>query len=285
MSSEEQYSYRRRKIGQELRRYREERNLTQDAAARLVERSPASLSAYENGHRAVRPRDLRQILDHYGVTDERERTRLLDLAAQGRKNGWWLGYRERTSPFIVDFASLEGDASRIRSFETLLIPGLLQTEAYTKAIFAADDTVRPEGRQAGGGVGFRMARQRILENASVKVTWIVSEAALRTPVGGAEVMKAQLKRILEVTSAAHLDLRVLPFAAGEHPGVNGAFTILDVGSEDPMRVVAVDGLTQSSHIDDPASVEYYERTHKVLTSIALPRRETRDLIDEIVFVL
>ncbi|TDD62787.1 XRE family transcriptional regulator [Actinomadura darangshiensis] len=165
MTSDDRLSYRRRKIGQALRRYREERNLTQDAAARLVERSPATLSAYENGHRAVRPRDLRQILDHYGIADGRERARLLDLATKGRKEGWWLGYRERTDPFIVDYASLEGDASRIREFEPQVVPGLLQTEAYTSAVFSAYDSVRLDPREEGA-VGFRLARQRILTGAS-----------------------------------------------------------------------------------------------------------------------
>lgn len=284
MPSEAQFSYRRRKIGQALRKYREERNLTQDAAARLVERSPATLSAYENGHRAVRPRDLRQILDHYGITDKKERARLLDLAAQGRKEGWWLGFQERTDPFIVDFASLEGDASRIRSFETQVVPGLLQTEAYTKAIFATYDSVRP-GPPSEGEADFRKARQRILADPGLHVTWTVSESALHTLVGGRSVMKGQLQRILDVTRAPNRDMQVVPFAAGEHPGLEGAFSILDVGAEDPMKIVTVHSLVRSWFIDELTSVEYYERVYEALSSLALSKAESRDLIERLAYEL
>ncbi|NKZ04001.1 helix-turn-helix domain-containing protein [Actinomadura latina] len=273
-------SYRRRKIGQALRRYREERNLTQEAAARLVERSPATLSAYENGHRAVRPRDLRQILDHYGITDARERARLLDLAAQGRKDGWWLGYQERTDPFIVDYASLEGDASRIREFEPQVVPGLLQTEAYTQAIFSAYAPVQEQPVRAGA-LGLRMARQRILSEPAIPVAWVIGEAALRTPIGGRRVMKEQFRKILEVTSAAHLDLRILPLAAGSHPGLDGTFSILDIGRDDAMKVVAVHSLVRSWFVDDPADVSYYERVHEVLASLALPKEDSRALVERI----
>lgn len=284
MPSDVQFSYRRRKIGQALRRYREERNLTQDAAARLVERSPATLSAYENGHRAVRPRDLRQILDHYGITDRRERTRLLDLAAQGRKEGWWLGFQERTDPFIVDFASLEGDASRIRSFETQVVPGLLQTEAYTKAVFATYDSVRL-GPPSEGDANFRKARQRILADPQLQVTWTLSESALRTLVGGRGVMKDQLQKILDVTRAPNRDLQVMPFAAGEHPGLEGAFSILDIGAEDPMKIVTIHSLAQSWFIDELTSVEYYERVYAALSSLALSKAESRDLIERLAYEL
>jgi transcriptional regulator with XRE-family HTH domain len=280
MSSDAQFSYRRRKIGQTLRRYREERNLTQDAAARLVERSPASLSAYENGHRAIRPRDLRQILDHYGITDERERARLLNLATQGRKDGWWLGYQERTDPFIVDYASLEGDASRIREFEPQVVPGLLQTERYTQVVFSAYDSVRLDPRKEGAA-GFRAARQRVLADATTQVTWILGEAALRGSVGGPSVMKEQLRKILRVTAAPHLHLQVLPISVGEHPGLDGSFSILDVGSDDSMRIVAVHSLVRSWFIDEPTSVDYYERVYGALLSLALTETESRDLVEQI----
>ncbi|TDC70886.1 XRE family transcriptional regulator [Actinomadura sp. GC306] len=280
MTSDDRLSYRRRKIGQALRRYREERNLTQDAAARLVERSPASLSAYENGHRAVRPRDLRQILDHYGVTDDRERKRLLDLAAQGRKKGWWRDFMSYEDPFIVDFASLEAEASRARSFEAVAVPGLLQTEAYTRAVFAAYEPVRVRPRDQNA-IAFRMARQRILEVPSFQAAWIIGESALRLKVGGREVMRAQCRRLIQVTEQGHLDLRVVPDSAGAHPGMSGSFTILDVGAEDPMKVVAVDSLTRSWLIDELPSVEYYERVYAELRSLALPKSQSRALIETV----
>jgi transcriptional regulator with XRE-family HTH domain len=280
MTLNDQFSYRRRKIGQALRRYREERNLTQDAAARLVERSPATLSAYENGHRAVRPRDLRQILDHYGITDDRERARLLDLAAQGRKDGWWRDFTNHEDPFAVDFVSLEAEASRVRSFEPTLVPGLLQTAGYTEAVFAAYDPVRKRPR-AKNSIAFRMARQRVLEAPSLRAAWILGESVLRMMVGGRDVMRAQCRKIVEVASTENLDVRILRRDVGAHPGLAGAFTILDVGSDDPMKIVAVDGLTRGWLIDEPANVAYYERAYAQLESLALPKAETLALIQAI----
>ncbi|MDL4820611.1 helix-turn-helix domain-containing protein [Actinomadura opuntiae] len=280
MSSGDQFSYRRRKIGNALRRYRDERGLTQEAAARLVERSPASLSAYENGHRAIRPRDLRQILDHYGVTDERERARLLDLAAQGRKPGWWRDFDVPKTPFIVDFVSLEGEASRIRSFESTAVPGLLQTPAYTAAVFAAYDSIRTEPHRKKA-VEFRLRRQHILDKPTLRASWVVAEAVLRMLVGGPSVMNGQLTKILAVAEESRHDLRVMPLCAGAHPGMDGSFTILDVGAEVPLQVVATHSLTRSWLIDEPARIAEYERVHTELTSRALSESDSCDLIREI----
>ncbi|MFB4302913.1 Scr1 family TA system antitoxin-like transcriptional regulator [Actinomadura sp. NTSP31] len=280
MSSGDQFSYRRRKIGNALRRYRDERGLTQEAAARLVERSPASLSAYENGHRAIRPRDLRQILDHYGITDEHERAGLLDLAAQGRKPGWWRDFDVPKTPFIVDFVSLEGEASRIRSFESMAVPGLLQTPAYTAAVFGAYDPIRTEPHEKKA-VEFRLRRQRILDKPSLCVSWIVAEAALRMLVGGPSVMGGQLMKILKITEESRHDLRVMPSCAGAHPGMDGSFTILDVGSAAPLQVVATHSLTRSWLIDEPSRIAEYEQAHAELTSRALSERDSCELIKEI----
>ncbi|MFD0853895.1 helix-turn-helix domain-containing protein, partial [Actinomadura adrarensis] len=108
-------------IGDALRRFREERGMTQGAAGRLLERSQASLSAYENGHRAIRPRDLKHILDQYGVDDELVRSRLLSLANQGRQDGWWHDFDERLEPGIVDFASL------VRQSEIVILSSTVET--------------------------------------------------------------------------------------------------------------------------------------------------------------
>lgn len=280
MSSEDQLSYRRRKIGAALRRYRDERGLTQEAAARLVERSPASLSAYENGHRAIRPRDLRQILDHYGITDERERALLLDLAAQGRKPGWWRDFDVPKGPFIVDFVSLEGDASRIRSFESMAIPGLLQTPAYIAAVFRAYDPLRsePHGNKA---VEFRLMRQRILEKSSLHVSWIIAEAALRMLVGSPSVMKEQLTRLVEIADQSRHSLRVMPLCAGAHPGMDGSFSILDVGLEAPVQVVATHSLTRSWLVDEPSKIAEYDKVHGELMSRSLSKTDSRNRIKEI----
>ncbi|WP_147341222.1 helix-turn-helix domain-containing protein [Actinomadura logoneensis] len=275
-------SYRRRKIGLALRQFREALGWTQEAAARRLDRSQASLSAYENGHRAIRPRDLEQILDRYGVRDVRQRQQLMDLAAQGRRDGWWHSFEERQDPTVVDFASLEADSSRIRSWELHLVPGLLQTEGYARVLLGSYDGVLDAPQDVESSLQFRLNRQQVLRGEDPpRVEWVIGEAALRLQVGGPEVMRAQLDALREASQLRHVDLRVLPFAVGGHPGVDGPFSIIDVVPDESMQVVAVHSLSRSWYIDDPVNVGTYVRSFEKLQSLALTRSGSRERIEQI----
>ncbi|WP_034482941.1 helix-turn-helix domain-containing protein [Actinomadura oligospora] len=282
MSPADRQSYRRRKIGVALRQFREARGWTQDAAARRLDRSQASLSAYENGHRAIRPRDLEQILDRYGVRDVQQRQQLMDLAAQGRRDGWWHSFEERQDPTVVDFASLEADASRIRSLELHLVPGLLQTESYARVLLGSYDGVLDEPHDVESSLQFRLNRQRVLRGDDPpRVEWVIGEAALHLRVGGLEVMREQIGALREASQLPHVDLRVLPFTAGSHPGVDGPFSIIDVVPDELMQVVAVHSLSRSWYIDDPSNVGTYVRVFKKLQSLALSRSDSCERLDQI----
>ncbi|GAA2452426.1 helix-turn-helix transcriptional regulator [Actinomadura vinacea] len=283
MRYDDRMTYRRRKIGDALRHFREERGLTQRAAGRLLDRSQASLSAYENGHRAIRPRDLKHILDQYGIEDQLVRQRLLSLAAQGRQDGWWHDFDERLEPGIVDFASLEADASRIRIFEPQLVHGLFQTEDYARAVFRrAGGTVR-DTPDIKTEVGFRLNRQRVHEQTQPPtISAVFTEAVLRQQIGGIDVMRGQGVRLLEMGAHAHVEIQILPFTAGMHPGNDGAFTILSVGTGALLEVVAVDSLTRSWYVDEPTDVDHYIETFEQLREIALSESDSKALIERIV---
>ncbi|GAA1586040.1 helix-turn-helix transcriptional regulator [Actinomadura kijaniata] len=282
MSTEGRGLYRRRRIGIELRRIREERELTQESAARLLGRSQASLSEYENGRRAIRPRDLAQILDGYGVTDDRLRAQLLDLADKGRRDGWWRGFEERLDPNAVDYASLEGDASRISAFEPQLVHGLLQEE-YARTIIKCYVERLSPSLDCELEVDFRMRRQRVLRCARPPhLAVVLGEGALHLEVGGPVVMRAQLDRLLGAAAAPNIDLRVLPFKAGMHPGTNGAFSILDVGvGRNELQVVTVHSLTMSQYIDDAENIGHYRSAFDSLRELALPQADSVALIERI----
>ncbi|TDD62786.1 hypothetical protein E1293_43705 [Actinomadura darangshiensis] len=113
------------------------------------------------------------------------------------------------------------------------------------------------------------------------MTWVLSETALRSSIGGPDLMREQLRKILTVTAAPHLHLQILPLAVGEHPSLDGSFSIIDIGSDDPMSVVAVHSLVRSWFIDEPVSVDYYERVYGALSTLALTETESRVLIDQI----
>ncbi|MFD0690534.1 helix-turn-helix domain-containing protein [Actinomadura fibrosa] len=283
MRNENRQTYRRRKIGDALREFREELGLTQCAASRILECSQASVSAYENGHRAIRPRDLKYILDTYGVTDELVRGRLLSLAAQGRQRGWWHNFEERFEPGVVDFASLEADASRILIFEPERVHGLLQTEAYAHAVILGSGSAVRSPRDAETEVNFRLHRQRLHEQTNPpRISVILGEGALRQLIGGPVVMREQHRKLLTMGERPHISLRVIPFSAGAHPG-HGAFTILSVGIDAPLDVVAIDCLTRNWYIDEPPEIEYYTEAFEALEGFALSESDSRTLIERVAF--
>lgn len=284
MRYEDRQTYRRRKIGDALKKFREDLGLTQGAAGRLLDRSQASLSAYENGHRAIRPRDLKYILDMYGITDELVLKRLLSLAAQGRQNGWWHDFNERLEPGVVDFASLEGESCRVRSFEPQLVHGLLQDEEYARAVIGGSGTVlRRTPKEIETDVSFRLKRQKIHDRVPPpEITVVLGEAALRQRMGGRDVQRLQMRKLLAMGELPHVDLQVLPFSAEVHPGLDGGFTIMSVGPEGLLEIVTLHSMLRNWYVDEPSDVDHYGRTFEWLREIALSESDSRALIERIV---
>ncbi|MFC4909204.1 helix-turn-helix domain-containing protein [Actinomadura gamaensis] len=283
MAYEQRKAYRRRKIGDALRQFREERGLTQGEAALLVDRSASSLSAFENGYQSIRPRDLLYILDEYGVTDAAERARLLSLARQGRQYGWWHTFEQRLEPGVLDFASLESDALRIRIFAPSWVHGLFQSEDYARQIITHSGVALRSTRDVETEIEFRLGRQRDLlrPGRSVRVEAIIGETALRQMSGAPQLKRAQLERLLADGGLPGFGLRVLPFSAGFHPGVEGPFTILDVGPEPMFQVVTVHSLTRSWYIDDEPELNHYGEVFDRIREVALSESDSRAMIEQI----
>lgn len=213
---------RRRRLASELRRLRERAELTIDEVGEKLECSASKISRIETGHVGVTPRDARDMLELYGVRGD-EQEALVQLAREARKRGWWHAYNE---VFTGAFVGLEADASSLRAFQALLVPGLLQTERYARAVIHA---MRPDAADAEieRRVAARMTRQRLLSDPSPPEYWaVVDEAVLRRVVGGAEVMAEQLGRLADVAQLPHVTIQVVPFGAGAHPGMEGPFLIL-----------------------------------------------------------
>jgi transcriptional regulator with XRE-family HTH domain len=271
-----------RRLGAALRHYREAAGLTLEEGAALLQRSPSSLSRIEKGLHHIPVRDLEYILNKYGATDKAANARLYDWCRNGRRKGWWQTYAEDLSAETMDLIGLEADSVSIDFFELILIPGLLQTEAYARALIGqgpfADDPERVDRL-----VNVRMQRQEILGRpAPPHIHAIVDEAALHRQVGGPDVMRAQLRRLAEAARHAHVTLQVLPYAAGAYTGMTGAFTILDVGEPGDLRVVAVDSLTQISYREEDAEIRTYVDAFEHLRTAALPEPDSLALINRLV---
>lgn len=261
---------RRRKLGAELRRRRDRAGLTSEEAARRVGWHQSKVSRIETGRSGARPADVRLLLDAYGVRDEELRQALEALARDGGKRGWWQSYQDMLPPSYMDFISLEADACAVRTLETTVVPGLLQTPDYARAVTGA---VLPEHGpdRIDSLVDVRIARQVVLgREPPLELCAVVDEAALRREMAGPDVMRGQLLRLTELAVRPNVHIQVLPFTRGAHIGVTGSFVVFEFPRPGDQDVVAIDHLTSSLYLEREEEVGAYNTAFDLLRSRALP---------------
>lgn len=270
---------RRRRLAAELRRIREERGLTIDQAARQLDWHATKLSRFETGRRAVQPSDVRALLTIYEVGPD-EREALLTLARQARQRGWWHAHGQAVPEWFEVYVGLESEASALHLYEAEFIPGLLQTEDYIRAVHRAAQ-IRAAEEEIAQRVAVRVARQKLLADDEPPHLWvIINEAAIRRPVGGARIMRAQLERLLQAAELPYVTLQVLPFSVGAHPAMGGGFHVLRFGSND-QDVVYIEYPTGTIYLEKQAEVERYTLIFDYLRAAALPTEASRKLITRV----
>jgi transcriptional regulator with XRE-family HTH domain len=256
---------RRRRLGTELRRYRETAGLTIDYVAGRLECSGSKISRIETGHTGASPRDVREMLLLYRV-GEPELTDLVEIARGTRQRGWWQPYG---SILTGAYVGLEAAAQLIRSYENQCVPGLLQTEEYAVSVIRARLDISPE--ELRSRVGIRMARQLLLAGeAPVEFCCIIDEGVLRRPVGGPEVMRRQLVHLVEMSLRPNLSLHILPFSVGAHAGMEGPFVLLSYPDPADPDSVYVTMATGGVFLDKPEDVQLYSAIFNRLREAALP---------------
>ncbi|MBT2387595.1 helix-turn-helix transcriptional regulator [Streptomyces sp. ISL-11] len=275
---------RRRKLGAELRRQRELAGLTSLDAARAVGWHQSKVSRIETGSSGVKSADVALLLDAYQVTDPELRALLGALCgagsadAEGGRRGWWYAYRNLLPSAYLDFISLESEASRLRTLETAVVPGLLQTPAYARAVTrAALNDPPPE--QVEELVRVRMARQSVLRGEKpLELCAVLDEAVLRHEVGGREVMAGQLRHLVETGSQGHVRLHVLPFSSSGHIGITGPFVIFSFPRIADLDVVVLDHLTSSLYLERKEDLRAYGAAFSTLRTHALSHENSLDFI-------
>ncbi|WP_187438354.1 helix-turn-helix domain-containing protein [Actinomadura decatromicini] len=278
MDDPQRPTMRSRKLGAMLRELRESRGLTLQKAARLLNRTPSSLSKLETGKRGIRRPALEHMLDRYELTDTDQRNALYELARDSKKKGWWLRYEGKISPSMLDYISLEAEATSMRSFQLHLIPGLMQTEDYARAVIECGffQGFTPD---VDGLAEIRMRRQKILADPDPPHLWaIASEAALRQQFGGRAVMLRQLKRLIELSILQNVTLQVLPFAVGGHAGLNGSFTTVRT---DDLSIVLVENLTTGWYLEQQDDIRRHEIVFDHLSGVALSPSDSRAYIEQL----
>ncbi|MEG3628082.1 helix-turn-helix domain-containing protein [Streptomyces poriticola] len=272
---------RRRKLGAELRALRTSAGITSGEAARMVGWHQSKVSRIETGTSGSKPADVRLLLDAYRVSDAQLRELLLTLAGadgDGGRHHWWHAYRGVLPPTYRDFISLESQASAMRTLETTVVPGLLQTPRYARAVTRAAADGLPDER-LDALVEVRLARQDVLRGSPpLRLSAVLDEAVLRREVGGPEVMACQLQRLVEAARLPHVRLQVLPFTAGAHIGVTGPFVIFSFSSTSDLDVVVLDHLTSSLHLERKEDLEAYTEAFNALRHHALSPDDSLEFI-------
>ncbi|MGW1993065.1 helix-turn-helix domain-containing protein [Embleya sp. NPDC001921] len=279
MAAEQPPTVRRRKLGSDLRRLRTAAGKSLDDAAAVLECHKTKVSRIENGRLAVRARDVRDLLDLYEVTDPQLRATLERLAREGKKRGWWEEFGTLLPPKSVGYLGPESDANYIRAFQMVLIPGLLQTDEYTRAVVNANPDSSPDAVEALLHV--RKERKAILtrDDQPVRFWGIVAESALRLPVGGRGTMAAQLWHLWDMTQLPNVTLQVLPESRGAHPGMSGSFVIFSFPLVGDTDVVYVENLTSALYLEEMTDTRNFTLVFDELRSISLTPAESVEFIE------
>ncbi|WP_245666722.1 helix-turn-helix domain-containing protein [Actinomadura latina] len=266
----------RRRLAGELRRHREALGLTLDEVAERLEWSNAKISRIENARVGVLPRDVKYLLNVYAVEDE-AREVLLTLAREARQKGWWHSYGEAIPPWFEVYVGLESDAVTMDKYESEHIPGLLQTADYARAVFEAFPA--EDGAEIDKRVELRMARTARLTASDAPKFWaVLNEAVIHRRVGGDQAMRAQLAYLRDMATRPNITLQVLPFDAGAHPAMSGAFTILGFPEPTDPKVVFMEGQTGGLYLEKPHEIERYSLAFDHLRAAALRPGDSQELI-------
>ncbi|MER6826945.1 helix-turn-helix transcriptional regulator [Streptosporangium sp. NPDC000563] len=269
---------RRRRLASELRHLRERTQLTLEEVSQKLGWSTSKISRIETSRVGVVPKDVGLLLDLYKVGDSR-REELLKLARDARKRGWWHAYDDLSSEYTA-YIGLEAEAASMRSFAPAAVPGLLQTEEYIRAVVRAGLVLAPPG-EVEHRIEVRMVRQALLSQAEPLCLWaVLDEAVIRRIIGGPTVMGSQLKRLLDVTDLPNVTIQILPFAAGAHSAMSGAFQILQFPEPADPDVVFLENLTDSLYVERDADVYRYTVAFDHLRAKALDPDDSRRLIAE-----
>jgi len=267
---------RRGELGAVLRARRQELGLTVEQVAEHLLCSPSKVSRMETGQRGATQRDVRDLCAFYEITDEAERARLMTLALEGKQQGWWQPY---DLPY-GDFVGFEQAATSMDVYNSAVVPGLLQTSGYAKALH---DAVEPklDAELIEQRIEERLTRQQLLDRSDPPPIQIVmDEAVLRRRVGGSAVMVDQLDHMIEIAARPNVTIQVLAFEIGAHPALESNFTILKLGGKAP-NIVYVEGLIPPVYYRRAKEVQRYQQVFERLREVGFSPEDSADLIVKI----
>ncbi|WP_026925488.1 helix-turn-helix domain-containing protein [Glycomyces arizonensis] len=269
-------------LGGYLRRLRESKNITREDAGYAIRSSESKISRMELGRVGFKVRDVEDLLEMYGITDEDELSRLLALVKEANQPGWWHRYGDALPNWFSAYLDLEGAASMIRTYEVQLIPGLLQTREYARALLMLGFGHTPL-QEIDDRVNVRLSRQNILtKKDNPPMLWtVIDEAALHRPFGGREVMRQQIQALIKACEMPNVRIQIVRFSSGAHSGAGAPFTWLRFGSEDLKDVIYIEHLTSGLYLDRDDEVDAYQAAMEHMCVQAAQPAQTPGILREI----
>ncbi|MGH3795437.1 MAG: helix-turn-helix domain-containing protein [Pseudonocardiaceae bacterium] len=267
---------RQRRLGRELRRLREDAGLTLEEAAPQLDWSTSKLSRIETGQQSVDVHGVRSMLDLYDVGGDRW-TEIIDLVRETRRKGWWHAYGISGQGYL----GLETDATVVHEYQLAYVPGLFQTEDYMRALFRNSRQRRTEA-EIDRDVQVRLFRQRRLtEEPALALVAIVDESVLHRPVGGQEIMRAQLRHMVARAALPSVCLQVLPASLGVHSGLDGSFIMLGFAEPDEPEIAYIEHTASALHLEKEAEVSTCNLVFDRLRSEALSPQDSNALVERL----
>jgi len=265
-------------LGERLKKARKDAGYTLVEAAEYLQLHEATLSRFESATYAVRKSYVKDLIDFYRISDQRERDALLQLCEDAWRKDWWDGQSSDVEHEFIDYTWLESRADEICVFEPMLVHGLLQTPKYARSIIRTAEAPDVTEEQVLRLMEFRIRRQQVLDGPDpTKLSVILDETVLCRPIGPVELMKEQLSHLVNMHRRGHIQIRLLPIAHGWKPGMSGAFTLFRMPA--PYSDVAfVGGLAGRTYLEHEESVQRFRRAYDGLQESALTTAETNKLI-------
>jgi len=264
-------------LGAQLRRLREAAEISRADAGYSIRGSESKISRLELGRVGLKERDVADLLTMYGVTDQTDRDTFLEMVKRSNQPGWWHRFNDLMPDWFQDYVGLEEAATRILTYELQFLPGLMQTEDYARAI-ASHGRPDSAGQDVERRVGLRMNRQKILNRPGAPRLWaVIDESVLHRPIGGRDIMLAQLDHLLELTKMPQVTLQVVPYQLSGY-AAEGPFTMLRFGEPELPDLVYIEHLAGALYLDKRDEVELYSRVFDRLTVDALTPDRTRQML-------
>jgi transcriptional regulator with XRE-family HTH domain len=269
---------RRRELGARLRELRLARGLTVEQVSERLLCSPSKVSRMETGQRGATLRDVRDLCQIYGLTDGSQVEYLMGLVREAKQQAWWQSYDLDN---YATYVGLEQAATTLCYYQSTIVPGLLQTVGYARAMHEGSMPAEFTAERADELIEVRMRRQQVLtRDPPLQLRVVLDEAVLHRVVGGPNVMTAQLRHFDAIAKRPNVTLQVIPFSVGAHPAMENMFNIIEFGDVAP-SVVYVEGLMGWLFLERENDVRRYAQIFKYLCELALNPKDTIELMSEV----